>query len=391
MLILLPALLLAGQSTAPQAPKNSEPIVQVGLFSYRADGAPAGSAFGTADRLESTVYASASLCQMGAGFKDLPAMAAHAWKFSGRVVSETPEGAVVQLEWQRIMDHGTTLGGSPTSVQLTLKLGDRILLDSAAPESMRGCSVTTAAFEARYMPRFPVGSRSEAVGEANAGRSSAGAAGLGSGAGGGAGGGSGGGVGAGSAAGSGSGSGSGGGVGRGVGAAAGSGVSYGSGGGAGGVAAARVLVGNAQATDPDALNVELWLVHAAPGADDQTVYQTLRSSREGAMFAFAPVAIQTREGAISVQITGSFAVSGSGAGAQLIFVTGRRVSFAPVAGQPRAAASDSQGSSRVLHPMPGPDDVLSFELPELGADKGRPAVQDRFSLRVRIRSAAGAE
>ena len=49
MLMLLPALLLAGQSATVQQAKLSEPTVQVGLFSYHADGTAAGSAFGTAE------------------------------------------------------------------------------------------------------------------------------------------------------------------------------------------------------------------------------------------------------------------------------------------------------------------------------------------------------
>ena len=128
--------------------------MQVGLFSYHADGTAAGSAFGTAERLESTVFASGSLCQLGAGYRDLPAMAAHAWKFTGRVVSANAESAVVQLEWQRVMSEGATVTEAPTSVQLTLKAGDRVLLDSVAPQTARGCSVTNAGFEARYMARF---------------------------------------------------------------------------------------------------------------------------------------------------------------------------------------------------------------------------------------------
>ena len=128
--------------------------MHVGLFSYHADGTAAGSAFGTADRLESTVFASGSLCQLGAGYRDLPAMAAHAWKFTGRVVSADAESAVVQLEWQRVMTQGATVTEAPTSVELTLKAGDRVLLDSVAPQTARGCSVTNAGFEARYMARF---------------------------------------------------------------------------------------------------------------------------------------------------------------------------------------------------------------------------------------------
>ena len=33
-----------------------------------------------------------------------------------------------------------------------------------------------------------------------------------------------------------------------------------------------------------------------PGMEDQTVYQTLRATREGAMFAFAPISVKTPEG-----------------------------------------------------------------------------------------------
>ena len=94
MLMLLPAFLLVGQTASASPIKTTEPIVQVGLFSYHADGTAAGSAFGTAERLESTVFASGSLCQLGAGYRDLPAMAAHAWKFTGHVVSANAESAV---------------------------------------------------------------------------------------------------------------------------------------------------------------------------------------------------------------------------------------------------------------------------------------------------------
>ena len=44
-----------------------------------------------------------------------------------------------------------------------------------------------------------------------------------------------------------------------------------------------------------------------------------------------------------------------------------------------------------MRPMPGPDDVLSFELPALSAGHGHSAIPDRFSIRVRIRPAAGVE
>jgi hypothetical protein len=348
MFMLLPALLLAGQIAGVKHASAKEPTVQVGLFSYHADGTAAGSAFGTADRLESTVFASGSLCQLGAGYRDLPAMAAQAWKFTGHVISANAESAVVQLEWQRVMSQGTMVTEAPTSVQLTLKAGDRVLLDSVTPQTARGCSVTNAGFEARYTTR--------ASGLNHQFTPTAAAAALG------------GGVGVGTGAGSGSGSG-------------------GTGGGAA-VHSGRVTVSGLGATSPDSLKVELWLVRAAPGIDEQTFYQTLHATREGAMFAFAPVPVTTAQGAITVQVTGSFSVEGGGSGDHLTVVINRRLSRALPGGQPWDRSQENGGSARIRRQMPGPDDVLSFELPRLDAGNGHSAVPDQFSLRVRIRPAS---
>jgi hypothetical protein len=355
MLTLVPVLLLAGQATAVARQNNNvDPVVHIGVFTYRSDGTQAGSAFNIAESGESTVFASASLCQVGAGFRELPAIAANAWKFTGRVISANGTSAVVQVDWQRIMNDGTAVDEPARSVQLTLKNGDRVLLDSAASRTrtLRGCSVTNAGFEARYLPRMASLNQS---GSAGGGRVQ-GAAGAG----------------ARTSAGSGGGTGSGSGSGGGAGTGAGAGARAGDGAGRGG-------------SDPDALTVELWLVHSVPGAEDKTVYQTLQSTREGAMFAFAPVAIQTAEGPITVQMTGSFATTSGPTGSRLTFMTGRRVSFGPI----RGASTEEQGTSRVTKPMPGPDDVLSFELPPLEAVSGRPAVPDQFAVRVRIRPAGG--
>ena len=382
MLMLLPALLLAGQSPTAQHAKLSEPIVQVGLFSYHADGTAAGSAFGTSEKLETTVYASASLCQLGAGrqeLRELPATAAHAWKFTGRVVSVSGESAVVQLEWQRIMNEGAEVSEAPTSVQLTLKLGDRVLLDSVAPQTRRGCSVTNAGFEARYASRF--------AGPAFQSGSILKGGGAGTGIGAGARAGSGGGIGAGGGAGSGAGTGAGGGAGSGGGRG---GVGASSGAGSTGYAS-RVAV-QGENVDPDALKVELWLVHSAPGmVEDQTSYQALTSTREGAMFAFAPISVTTPEGTVGVQVTGSFAVQNGPSGERLVFQTSRRLSYSSTTAQPRDRAQEAQGIGRITRAMPGPEEVLSFELPALGALHGHSAVADRFSIRVRIRPAGGAE
>jgi hypothetical protein len=131
------------------------------------------------------------------------------------------------------------------------------------------------------------------------------------------------------------------------------------------------------------VNVNLWLVHSAPGREDEVQHQESRATHEGAAFAFAPVAIDGEGGPASVQVTGSFAVhTNSQTGDQsLIFMTSRRVTRG--GDQPRDGA-DVAGSSRIVKTMPGPDEVLSFEMPPMRGASGRPAPRDQFSVRVRI-------
>ena len=78
--------------------------------------------------------------------------------------------------------------------------------------------------------------------------------------------------------------------------------------------------------------------------EDQTVYQTLTSTREGAMFAFAPVSVATPEGTVGVQISGSFAIHGGPPGDRLVFVTNRRLSYSSTTAQPRDRATGGGGS-----------------------------------------------
>jgi len=353
------AALIATGSAAPagaQSPVADEPIVQVGLYSYRADGTGQGFAYDTepADpqvqprSFGSVVYVSGSFCQIGAGKDPAPAQAADAWRFAGRVVSKTAEEAVVQLDWQRILENGRSTSTPGGSVQLTLKPGDQVLLDSLLPRTQTSCSTAEVRFEARYRSRFSdVPKRIDVI--VNGSR--AGGGGRSSGTGGGAGG-----------------SGA-----TGVRIAPGSE----SGGGRATVGAARVAPGARM------VNVNLWLVHSAPGREDEVQHQELRAAHEGAAFAFAPVAVTGDGGPASVQVTGSFAVrtNPQSGDQQLIFITSRRVTRG--GDQPRDAA-DVAGTSRIVRTMPGPDDVLSFEMPPMPAANGRPAPRDQFSVRVRI-------
>ena len=108
------------------------------------------------------------------------------------------------------------------------------------------------------------------------------------------------------------------------------------------------------------------------------------------MFAFAPVSVATPEGTVGVQITRLVRDSRAAPpGDRLVFVTNRRLSYSWTTAQPRDRSQEAEGVGRITRPMPGPDDVLSFELPALTAGHGHSAIPDRFSIRVRIRPAGG--
>jgi hypothetical protein len=359
-LVMLVATLIVAWGAAPaaaQGPPADEPVVQVGIYSYQPDGTVQGSAFDTVPSLSSVVYVSGSFCQMGAGKDPPPVNAADAWRFSGRVMSKTPDEAVVQVDWQRILDNGRPASTPGGSVQLTLKAGDQVLLDSVLPRTQSSCSIANVAFEARYRPRFSDFPRLKRVTEPKDGRVGGGISGGGTG-------------------GEGTLSGRGGAVA--VNAGAGS-SSRGSGSSAG------PGTGRANRAVPDSqtLRVNLWLVHSAPGREDEVLHQEVRAPREGAAFAFQPVTIGGPDNQVTVQVTGSYAVRTNPQSGErsLIFMTSRRV----IRGddQPRDAA-DMAGSSRIINAMPGPDDVLSFEMPPMRSINGRPALPDRFSVRVRV-------
>jgi hypothetical protein len=345
------------QAAAGQAQAET-PILQVGLFGYRPDGSGSASAYDTEPSLASLTYLNANGCQVGAGNQEPPAHATDAWRFSGKVLSRTREEVVLQLEWQRVLADGTPAASPGASQQLTLRNGDRVLLDSVIPADTR--CWTSVGFEVR----FNANSREAVAAAAAMIRSQKGARGGGVG------------VSAGAPSGSGSGrtnqehAGSGG-------AASVSGHARhpvsGSGGGRHEWVSAR----------PN-FDVSLWLVRSVAGKPDEVWHQTLLTGHNETAFAFAPVSVETARGAVVLQVTGSVAVSNSAAGPQLQFETKRRATFPVTGNAPRDGGQDAQGGSRTTIPLPGPEEVLSFQLPPLPARSDRPAVPDQLSVRVRI-------
>ena len=335
---------------AQTPPPPNDPIVQVGLFGYRSDGSVGSSAHDTAPELSSIVYVNGQRCLMGAGNRPAPPDATDVWQFKGKVLSSTPEQAVVQLDWRRTVANGLRIDGNESSQQLNLRIGEAVQLDQAAMENKPGCPTVAVGFEARYAPRFwgiPAG-------------------------------------------------GSAGGGGR-VAASSGSGpVTYNAGkvarGGGFGTNVAISQAGGegsavSAATGSGLFDVNLWLVRSIPGKPDDVTHSLLRMNQEGASFAFPPVAIATPGGTTMVQVTGSFAVTQADNGEQqLVFSTNRRVTnrrdTTTTVGQSRDRAGEVQGTSRTTNPMPGPDEVLSFEMPPIRLN-GQEA-PDQFSVRVKI-------
>jgi hypothetical protein len=335
------------------AEKREQPTIQVGLFSYRPDGTLQGAAYDTSLSAETFQYVVG--CGIGGGNRPAPDGATDAWRLTGKVMSLTPDEAVIQLDWQRIRAGGAAVSSPGASIQLTLHAGDRVPLDSVNADATAQCPARTIGFEARYGARMfawipPAGFTEN--------------------------GGSGGGVGIG--VGRGSGRGGGGGGGRTV-ASAGSGAP-------GFGRAVHAPKETVAGTDSQQADVDLWLVHSAPGKKEETLHQVLTGVRGSAQFAFAPVTVGAQETRVNLQVSGVLRFTMDDTGArQLVFITMRNAKFSPVGGPARDTLPSTQGASTTTHPMPGPDDVLSFEMPPIRVPNGGPAIPDQFSIRVRIR------
>ena len=361
-------LLMLGQSTASQA-RQSAPVLQVGIFSYGPDGGPQAAAYATSLDGESFQYAAG--CEIGGGNRPVPDRATDAWRVSGAVERITHEEAVVRVDWQRVRAAGVKVTSPGGSVELTLHSGDRVLLDSVTPEPAAGCGGRTIGFEARYAPRpawirGPGGSLSEspAVTIMRSGGGGGGTTGR---------------------------SGSGGGYGAGAGAGAGGGpVSISGTGGArsgGGSPAARGGAGAAGAA-AKGRTAELFLVRADKSRPENPDFNMqgliLQVGSDVTEFAFSPFAVDTPGGPMNIRIAGTLRIATEDGLPQLAFTTTRSIQYSPSNSNGEATGT-VKGSSSTKNPMPGPDDVLSFEMPPIRVPNSSATLPDQYSVRLRIR------
>jgi hypothetical protein len=349
--VIVLGLVLAPATTSAAQDSVGDPAFQIGVFSYRADGAPNGWAWAGEDRggAGSGVWINRIECQMGAfAVNSVPSApnASDMWKFSARVVSSNAHEAVIQLDWHRTLEDGQVTTVPGRSERLTLMKGDRVVLDSVMPAA--SCNAARIDFEARYESRQPVAGRTNHIYRP---------------------------------------------VGSGRGPAP---MPHGGRTGAGGGVAptsdsgirepVRVGISGTSLGDTHQLfDVSLWLVHSAPGKEDAITRQVLRTGRAGGTFTFAPIWVITPEGPVVIQVDGSLSVTSSPeAGEQLVFVANRRVSTDPHSAAPRDRRPDVQGTSRTAMPMPGPEDVLAFEMPPVRVQPRGTSLPDRFSVRLQI-------
>jgi hypothetical protein len=133
-------------------------------------------------------------------------------------------------------------------------------------------------------------------------------------------------------------------------------------------------------------DVELWLVHQPATGDERVVQAKPRFKGNWLQFTFLPLRIDTPRGVLNVEVGGALSVGTGAAGEkELTFSTRRSVSFAQAGGNGDQVRKPEVSGGETQLPMPGPTEVLSFEMPPLQNPIGGAALPDRLSVRVRIR------
>jgi hypothetical protein len=129
---------------------------------------------------------------------------------------------------------------------------------------------------------------------------------------------------------------------------------------------------------------DLWLVRSTPGRADETLHTVAQITPIPVTFAFAPLTIQSAGGTFSVKVEGTLETGRTPDGEQRLHFTATRSVTAVTTARPAPGSKPVvEGSTKTTVTFPGPDDVLSFDMPPLRAPDGS-TPPDRLSIRVRI-------
>jgi hypothetical protein len=113
------------------------------------------------------------------------------------------------------------------------------------------------------------------------------------------------------------------------------------------------------------VDADLWLVQRTPAGVEQVNHQTIRLDRNGGSFSFAPVKVSGERGEVDVEIGGSFRRYRAPVGGEFIYLSLTR----EITGESMPPGGFKGGTGTMI-PLPGPAEVLSFEIPSPGAGPG---------------------
>jgi hypothetical protein len=322
----------SGLRPPPSTPDARE--VQVGLYTYAADGRPnAMAAIGEMEEFTAFLSADEGMCSLTSGAE--PDRVPHVgWRISGRVLGRTPEALTVRIAWQRLWESGARQSKPQTgTLEATIRTGERFPLDSVTSAAGPPCEVTGGSLEATVIVR------PARAGGGSGGRTAAPPAGANP-------------------------------------PLTADRAS----------AAAEELRRRARAqfqelarAAPNAFQVELWLVQTRPDATErvQLITQPLGASTS---FVFPPVRLSSASDAAEVEVFGSLRRTQSAEGAGQLSL---QVAIGRNLRQPGARPVESYSASGKVVPWPLPAEVLSFELPVSASDQ-RVLAGHRFDLRIRL-------
>jgi hypothetical protein len=314
-----------------------QPIIYSGIFNIGPDGRARGFAAQTGERagadLAGILYTT-PCSGMGASNpgRPLSAFATDAWLMSGTVLELIDQGASVQVGWRRVRRDGRQESTPEQSLTVTLKRGERYTLESVAFPASGSCEARNVSLDivyasSRELTGMPASVHGFAGSRGSAGAGSHAAPGTGSGGGGG----------------------------------------------------AHVL---RQASSSG--TADLWLVRSTPGRADETLHTVAQITPIPVTFAFAPLTIQSAGGTVSVKVEGTLETGRTSDGERRLHFTATRSVTALTTARP---APDSkplvEGSTKTTVTFPGPDEVLSFDMPPLRAPDGS-TPPDRLSIRLQI-------
>jgi hypothetical protein len=329
-------LLLQVYPSAQNRPDMNEPSVQAGIVTLRPDGNVGSSAMLTGDRagadLAGTVYLAPCSTVGAADFpRPVSAAATEVWQLSGKILELNSDQASIQVTWQRTRRDGRDEPSLPQSLTLTLKRGQRSALESISLPATGSCAERKASLDVAFLSRSGLYSSGAGATVFNSVRAD---------------------------------------------------------GSQGRVYTSRtsgtsVFVRSTDQPAPAELTADLWLVRSTPGRADETLHLTMPVQAMPQPFAFAPMTIQTPSGAIAVKIEGTLEIGRASDGDRRFYFSATRTVTRSSSGQPARDATVVESSLKMTVTMPGPEEVLSFDMPQIRMPGGA-AVPDQLSIRVKL-------